>query len=230
MGENLDRLKNRLADITHLSHAAAILSWDQTTYMPPAGAAARGEQLATLSKLVHEMSTSDEIGKLLERAARNRGTRRPTATMPVSVRVARRDYEDQRKIPASLVEALARHGAEAYGVWAKARDENDFPTFARTSTKRLTSAGSSPSTWDTRTSRTTRCWTSSSGHEEAQVRPSLASWRRSNWPSCAPPPWRLGVGGSMHQPLDRRPVAARGRSRGVMTWSATSIRAASSGT
>ena len=34
--------------------------------MPPGGSEARGQQLATLGKIAHEKSTSDEVGKLLE--------------------------------------------------------------------------------------------------------------------------------------------------------------------
>ena len=53
-------------EINDLGSAASILHWDQTTYMPPGGAAARGRQLATLSRLAHEKFTDPKIGKLLD--------------------------------------------------------------------------------------------------------------------------------------------------------------------
>ena len=65
MEEKLQALKTKLKDITNLHNAAAVLSWDQETYMPPGGAAARAEQLATLDRLAHEMFTTDEVGELL---------------------------------------------------------------------------------------------------------------------------------------------------------------------
>ena len=46
--------------------AAALLSWDQTSYMPEGGAPARGRQLALLSRLGHEKFTDPEIGRLLD--------------------------------------------------------------------------------------------------------------------------------------------------------------------
>lgn len=130
MAQYLDRLKERLAEIVHLRHAAAVLSWDQTTYMPPGGAPARGEQLATLGRITHNLSTSAELGDLLERAAEEVSDLPYDSDDASLVRVARKDYEDARKIPAALVAEIARHGATAYGVWARARETNDFPLFA----------------------------------------------------------------------------------------------------
>lgn len=36
--EKFDELKARLAEISDLERAAAVLGWDQQTYMPPGGA------------------------------------------------------------------------------------------------------------------------------------------------------------------------------------------------
>ena len=38
----LESLKIRLLEVDDLNNAAALLRWDQTTYMPPEGATARG--------------------------------------------------------------------------------------------------------------------------------------------------------------------------------------------
>ena len=42
MEAKLQELKTRLLGINDLNAAAALLHWDQVTYMPPGGAAARG--------------------------------------------------------------------------------------------------------------------------------------------------------------------------------------------
>src|SRR5687767_9783945 len=65
MSDALALLKARLADVRNLGMAGALLDWDQQTYMPPGGVAARAEQRATLSKLGHMLFTSDETAKLL---------------------------------------------------------------------------------------------------------------------------------------------------------------------
>ena len=65
MESKLQELKIYLMEINDLGSAASILHWDQTTYMPPGGAAARGRQLATLSRITHEKFIDSKIGKLL---------------------------------------------------------------------------------------------------------------------------------------------------------------------
>ena len=47
--ESLQALKRRLTEIDDLRRATAVLSWDQTTYMPPAGGTARRSSDETLS-------------------------------------------------------------------------------------------------------------------------------------------------------------------------------------
>ena len=54
MSEKLEILKAKLKQVVNIGEATSVLGWDQQTYMPPGGAAARAEQLATLSKLSHE--------------------------------------------------------------------------------------------------------------------------------------------------------------------------------
>src|SRR5213075_1604843 len=48
-----DELVARLNEIADLGKAGALLSWDQHTMMPPRGAAARAEQLATVGRIAH---------------------------------------------------------------------------------------------------------------------------------------------------------------------------------
>ena len=66
MEAKLQELKNRLIEINDLESAAALLYWDQSTYMPPGGAPARARQLATLGRIAHEKFIDPAIGKLLD--------------------------------------------------------------------------------------------------------------------------------------------------------------------
>ena len=56
-----DRLTARFARIATVGEAIAMLGWDASVMMPPGGAAARGDQLAVLSGLVHEMTTAPAL-------------------------------------------------------------------------------------------------------------------------------------------------------------------------
>ncbi|MCL4529028.1 MAG: hypothetical protein M1282_06415, partial [Chloroflexi bacterium] len=45
MSEKLNQLKELYGEISDLNNAAALLGWDQQTYMPAGGGEARGQQL-----------------------------------------------------------------------------------------------------------------------------------------------------------------------------------------
>jgi carboxypeptidase Taq len=130
MSEALPALKERLSDIHNLNMASALLDWDQQTYMPPGGVAARAEQRATLSKLSHNLFTSGETRSLLEAAEAQSGALDADSDEAAMLRVARRDFDKATRIPTDLVVEFARVTALAQEEWAKARAANDYPAFA----------------------------------------------------------------------------------------------------
>jgi carboxypeptidase Taq len=129
MEEKLQELKTRLGEISDLRKASAVLGWDQQTYMPPGGAAARAEQLATLQKTSHNWFISDEIGGLLETLSGDGAGWDYDSDEASLVRVVARDYEKARKVPSELVAEFARVTALAYEAWHKARAESNFSLF-----------------------------------------------------------------------------------------------------
>src|SRR5271156_2715730 len=58
-------LIRRIRDAGILASCAGLLGWDERTYMPRAGAAHRGEQMALLARLGHEMVTDPRVGEAL---------------------------------------------------------------------------------------------------------------------------------------------------------------------
>jgi carboxypeptidase Taq len=122
----LQLLKERLAIISDINAAEAALSWDRQTYMPEGGIVLRAEQLATLSRLSHEMLVSEETGGLLASVEEPA----PGSVDSALVRLARRDYERATRLPAGLVAELARASALAQPAWERARAGSDWPSFA----------------------------------------------------------------------------------------------------
>lgn len=127
--EHVEKLKTHLADIVHLNHSAAILGWDQQVNMPPGGAPARAEQLATLSRIAHEMFVAEKTGTLLQAAEAEVKDADYDSDEAALVRVVRHDFDLATRVPTALVEELARTTAQAHEIWAKAREEADFNAF-----------------------------------------------------------------------------------------------------
>jgi carboxypeptidase Taq len=118
-----------LGEIADLERAGSLLAWDERTQMPPRGAGARAEQLATLTRLAHERAASDDLGRKLDAAARAvQGA--PADSFEASVvRIARRDWDKARQVPADLQAEIARAASLAEQAWADARERSDFPAF-----------------------------------------------------------------------------------------------------
>ncbi|MFC2171239.1 carboxypeptidase M32 [Acidobacteriota bacterium] len=127
--ENFSRLRQRLAEFFDIERAAALSSWDQQTFMPKGSAGARSDQLATLSRYAHEILTSDETGRLIDKAYDDVKHLAEDSDEACLVKVARRDYEKYKKIPPDLVEALARATSTAFQQWSRAKEESKFEIF-----------------------------------------------------------------------------------------------------
>jgi carboxypeptidase Taq len=124
--QKLQELKLRLLEITDLNNINALLGWDQSTYMPPGGAEARGRQSALLAQMAQEKFVDKEIGKLLD-DLRSYEESLPYESDDASlIRVTRREYERNLKIPPRFIGELNEHSAKSYQTWTQARPANDF--------------------------------------------------------------------------------------------------------
>src|SRR3990172_1288046 len=102
MDTALRELRERLAEVSDLSRAAGVLGWDQRVTMPRLGTEARADQLATLSRIVHDRFTDPEIGRLLDRLAPLEESLPYDSDDASLVRVTRGDWEKARGVPTSL--------------------------------------------------------------------------------------------------------------------------------
>ena len=127
--ETFERFRRRMAEIVDLRRVTSLLFWDQQTMMPPAGAAVRSEQRATLNRLAHELFVSDETGRLLEELRSYEESLDPDSDEASMIRVTRADYEKLRRVPAELAAEMTRAGSDGLQAWAKAKQESDFASF-----------------------------------------------------------------------------------------------------
>jgi carboxypeptidase Taq len=119
-------LKAHLLEISDLSYAGAVLGWDQATYMPKGGAAARARQGATLSRLAHEKFIDPAIGRLLDGLAARAASLPAASDEAALIRIVRRDYDKATKVPSDFVARWSELGSASYDAWTRARPANDF--------------------------------------------------------------------------------------------------------
>jgi carboxypeptidase Taq len=122
----LEKLRDRLAELSDLTSIEMLLQWDQLVMMPSAGAGSRAQQLGALARLTHERSTGAELGEWLDELE---GQSLEDLDGDI-VRLARRDWERARRVPEGLAVELARASADGQESWQLARAADDFGAFA----------------------------------------------------------------------------------------------------
>ncbi|HCK64944.1 MAG TPA: carboxypeptidase [Anaerolineae bacterium] len=127
MSDKLNRLKEIIGEVSDLGRASSVLGWDQQVNMPPMGAEARGQQLATLGKIAQEKFTSDEMGKLLEDLQKEyQDAETDDGAM---IRVTARNYDKAKRVPSSFVAEQAVAASKAFEAWVEAKKKSDFKIF-----------------------------------------------------------------------------------------------------
>jgi carboxypeptidase Taq len=119
--------KTAMSRIADLRFSSALLQWDQETYMPSKGAPFRGQQIASLTEMAHELFTSKTSGDLFTHLQETVGL------SPVEKRNAELSFEDygrQQKIPAEFVREMSETVNRSFHSWVEARKANDFDLFA----------------------------------------------------------------------------------------------------
>ncbi|VTU01767.1 peptidase m32 : Carboxypeptidase Taq OS=Marinithermus hydrothermalis (strain DSM 14884 / JCM 11576 / T1) GN=Marky_0327 PE=4 SV=1: Peptidase_M32 [Gemmataceae bacterium] len=122
-------LVRRSKELGVLNSCAAVLGWDQQTYMPAKGAGLRGDQMAFLAALSHQKFTDPKVGELLATVEGSDLVKSPEADAAANVREWRRAYDRATKLPEALVSEMARVTTQAQQAWEQAKRTNQFATF-----------------------------------------------------------------------------------------------------
>lgn len=126
IAELLDYM-HEIEDLRALSNLA---EWDQNTEMPEGAAEVRGYQMAALQGILHERWTTQQLGSLLSKLGDVINRSDYTDADRGLVREAQRNYDRATKLPRKLVEEMARVQAGSFEAWRRAREHNDFASFA----------------------------------------------------------------------------------------------------
>jgi carboxypeptidase Taq len=121
---SVTQLKEALGQIADLRHAEAVADWDSRVSMPPEGAEARANVVATLTRLAHERFVSDDVGELLGGLD---GIEDETDA--ALVRLTRREFDRARRVPSELAAEMAHAAGVAVAAWDRAKAASDFASF-----------------------------------------------------------------------------------------------------
>ena len=127
--KTLHALQVELAVLEDLSQAQSLLSWDQNTYMPDGAAAARGQQMATLSKLSHRRLIDPQLEELLSTLEAS-DFAEDESDEAALLEVTRRSVDKATKLPSDFVEDFTKARSAGQQAWIKARADSDFAQFA----------------------------------------------------------------------------------------------------
>jgi len=117
---------DRMQKISDIKYSAAVLQWDQETYLPTKGADFRGRQLATLSEIAHEWFVDPALGALLQ-ALHERSDLQEDEQRNITLSLE--DYEKQKKFSPAFIRRLSEASSRCFHAWLQARAANSFALF-----------------------------------------------------------------------------------------------------
>ncbi|MFM9908509.1 MAG: carboxypeptidase M32 [Chitinophagaceae bacterium] len=125
--ENLyAQYKERMRRIADVRYASAVLQWDQETYLPSKGASFRGQQIASLSEIAHQLFTDVNLGTLLEELSLRNNL---NSFQKCNIERSSEDYLKQQKFSTGFVRKLAETTQKSFHSWIAARAQNNFKPF-----------------------------------------------------------------------------------------------------
>ncbi|MEW5805655.1 MAG: carboxypeptidase M32 [Patescibacteria group bacterium] len=110
-----------------LTHYQTLGGWDLNTYMPEAGASARGLAEAKLSVLRQKLFLNKEFVSLIK-ALENEANLNDYEK--AVLRVLRKALDHYEKLPPEFLEEWSKVTNEAHIIWKNAKKNNDFVSFA----------------------------------------------------------------------------------------------------
>ena len=125
MGRLYQECMRRARELRDISHAQALLHWDQETYMPAKGYPLRARSTGTLAGIYHEKLTHPNLVDLVHEL-RDEDLKGDEA---VNLRELEREQSRALKVPGKLVVELGRTTSLAHKVWVEARQKSDFGLF-----------------------------------------------------------------------------------------------------
>ncbi len=123
----VQRFIDYVKKMEHYEEALSVIYWDMRTGAPKKGLAQRSEVIGTLSASLFDMQTSEELGELLT-VLEAQKEELDYVTLRL-VEEVRKNYDNNKKIPAHEYKEFVILQSKAEAVWEEAKAENNFALF-----------------------------------------------------------------------------------------------------
>jgi len=134
--ESYEKLREKIKSAIQFQSAISIVQWDMYTNIPPRAHEQRADQLAIMSKILHQMVTDPKIEILLSNIEKN--TQALDIYQQREIELIRRNWEFQSAVPDNLVNAEVKQRTISTSKWRKAKKTNDWEIFQPELEKLLT--------------------------------------------------------------------------------------------
>ncbi len=126
---DIDVLKQRLKELSHLAVIQSLMGWDQEVNMPTKASDVRASAEAELGGIMHNKYIALDHDGLLTRLRKGVLEKKIQGNNALIVTETWRGFERESKLPEAFVREVAEVTSKAQHVWAKARKENNFKLF-----------------------------------------------------------------------------------------------------
>ena len=116
------KLKEIFREASLSSDIAGILHWDMSTMMPSNSRNQRAEQLAYLSKIIHDKVSSDKVRDLILEAKHEELNQNDI----YNLREIEREHKLTSSLPSDLVQQISKTATKCEGEWQEARKNSNF--------------------------------------------------------------------------------------------------------
>ncbi len=128
VNQAVECLKKHQETMAAYNHALGVMYLDATTVAPSDTWEGRGKTMEVLSQITYDLETKPENGELLAYLEAHR--EELDAVTRRQVEVLRKGYDQMHRIPAEEYVAYSVLCNDAQNVWQKAKNEDDFDSFA----------------------------------------------------------------------------------------------------
>ncbi|MER3498905.1 MAG: carboxypeptidase [Chitinophagaceae bacterium] len=124
--ELYQQYQQTMRKIADVKFSSAVLQWDQETYLPPKAASIRGQQLATLSEIAHQLFSNEKLGQLLNQLVEKNDL---SENEKRNIELTLEDYNKNKKYSSAFVRKLTEQINRSFHAWIESRKQNNFSVF-----------------------------------------------------------------------------------------------------